>query len=282
MDASPTATESAVAGRRNHDAQREANDRLWARTDLVRPYATRLLRPAEVIILVRYREALAGRVLELGCGAGRLTGYLAELAAAVHGIDVSDAMLAYCGRAYPGVTLSRLDMRDIASMGVGAFDVVVAGFNVLDILDDADRGRVLAAIHEIVSPGGLLIMSSHNLAYAPRLAEPLVLLHRGLLRGVLTLMRGRRWRRNRRRLLPFEQNEPGYSILNDISHDFGALHYYITPQAQRAQLADHGFELVECLDLDGHWVEEGDPMPTCPELHYVARRVSVDSSPVEP
>jgi len=37
---------------------------MWARDDLVKRYATRDLRPAEVMLLVRYREALAGRVLD--------------------------------------------------------------------------------------------------------------------------------------------------------------------------------------------------------------------------
>jgi len=33
------------------------------------------------------------RILEIGCGAGRMTKYLAELFGEVHGVDVSDEMV---------------------------------------------------------------------------------------------------------------------------------------------------------------------------------------------
>ena len=92
---------------------------MWAREDLVEKYATRDLRPAEVMLLVRYREALAGRVLELGCGAGRLTGYLAQLAESVHAIDVSHSMVARCRQLYPAVSVEQRDL-DLSPLAAGA------------------------------------------------------------------------------------------------------------------------------------------------------------------
>ena len=80
------------------------------------------------------------------------------------------------------------------------------------------------------------------------------------------------WRRNRKRVLPFEHVEADYAVLNDASHDFKALHYYISRDSQERQLAIHGFTLVECLDLDGRPVPSGAAAEDCPELHYVARR----------
>jgi SAM-dependent methyltransferase len=254
------------------DAQRRANDRLWGRRGLVHAYATRVLRPVEVVLLVRYRDELSGRVVELGCGAGRLTGYLGEIAAAAHGIDISPEMVAYCRRTYPKVTFSEGDLRDVSTMEAGSYDAVFATYNVLDVLGDAERRHVLDGIHRVLPPGSLLIMSSHNLAYAPRLADPFRIRNRGLVATAMTLVQYPRWRRNRKRLLAFEQNEPGYSILNDISHDFSALHYYTSRDAQERQLNEHGFDLIECLDLDGRLVEPGDEAPDCPELQYVARR----------
>lgn len=184
--------------------QRRVNEELWSRTDLVKAYATRDLRPAEIMLLVRYRE---------------------------------------------------------------------------DVLDDEERRLALDAIHRVLAPNGLLIMSTHNRDYAPRRAEPLQLRGRSPLRVAITLARMPRWLRNRRRLLPLERDEAGYAILNDISHDFSALHYYIWHDAQRHQLAGHGFELLECLDLDGHRVEANHDAPDCPELHYVARRRATTGGP---
>jgi len=253
------------------DSQRLANDTLWSRTDLVKAYATRDLRPVEALLLRRYRGALSGRVLELGCGAGRLTGYLAELASTAHGVDISPAMLQRGRRAYPKAVFSETDLRDLSAFGAGSFDVVVAGYGVIDVLDDEERGCALDEAHRVLAAGGLLVMSSHNRDYAPRIEEPLRLRGRGPLRMAITLVRMPRWRRHRRRLLALERNEPGYAVLNDVSHDFSALHYYILRDAQERQLAAHGFELHECLDLDGRTVDGDHDAPDCPELHYVAR-----------
>jgi SAM-dependent methyltransferase len=262
------------------DEQRRANDRLWARKGLVGTYANRNLRPVEVLLLVRYREALSGRVLELGCGGGRVTGYLAEIATSAHGIDISSEMVEYCRQTYPKATFSEGDLRDVATMGQGSFDAVVAPNNVIDVLGDVERRAVLEGIRQVLSPGGLLILSSHNLANAPQRTEPLHFHWRGPFRTVLNLISWPRWELNRRRLQRFERNEAGYSILNDISHDFMALHYYITRDAQARQLAEQGFEFIECLDLEGRRVEPGENAADCSELQYVAIR-RPDVAPAE-
>lgn len=115
-------------------------------------------------------------------------------------------------------------------------------------------------------------MSSHNRAYAPRLGEPLRLRHRNPRNFVATAIRLPRWVRNRRRARRAESEAPEYAILNDISHDFLALHYYITRDAQQHQLTAHGFDLLACFDLEGRPVGPGESAADCPELHYVARR----------
>lgn len=253
-------------------AQRRVNDRLWARKSLVKRYANRTLRPVEAMLFARYATELSGRVLELGCGAGRLTGYLADIAATVHGIDISAAMVDYCRRTYPDVSFGVGDLRDVTRMDRGSFEAVVAGFNVLDVLDDADRRLVLDGIHGVLPVGGLLVMSSHNHAYIPRLADPIQIRGMGFYRAAVTLIRLPMWQLRRRRLRQFERSEARYAIRNDVSEDYMALHYYISREAQVRQLRDHGFDFVECLDLDGRPVEDGDDAPDMSELHYVARR----------
>jgi SAM-dependent methyltransferase len=252
--------------------QRSANDSIWKGGERVAGYATRTLRPVEVVVLVRHREALSGRVLELGCGAGRLTGYLAEIAAAVHGIDLSSEMVDYSRKRYPRATFSQGDLRDLASVGPGPWDAVVAAYNVIDILGDRARSELLDGIARLLPKGGLLVMSSHNRAVAGRLGDPLRLRGRSLRAALSTLLNLPRWRRNRQRLVAFERNEADYAILNDAAHDFSALHYYITRDGQQAQLEAHGFELLECLDLEGQSVGPGVTSGS-PELHYIARLV---------
>jgi SAM-dependent methyltransferase len=250
------------------DAQERANDRMWSRTDLVRQYANRQLRPAEVAVLVRYRDDLAGRVLELGCGAGRVTGYLAEIAAEVYAMDVSPAMVAACVRAYPAVKAEQGDLRDLSRYGDGSFDAIVAPYGVVDVLNDARRRHLLDELRRIVTPRGLVVFSSHNRnGPAPRLD----LGDGGLLRRAIRARHLPAWLRNRRRMLPLERREPAYAILNDVSHDWAGLHYYVTRDAQEEQLAEHGLSLVACLDADGRVVPPGGLASSSTELYYLTR-----------
>ncbi len=252
--------------------QERANHRIWAQGDLVAVYSTRELRPVEVLILVRYRDALRDRVLELGCGAGRLTGYLAEIARVAHGIDVSAAMVAAGRRDYPKASFSERDLMAISDFEPGSYDAVVAGYNVIDVFGAAERGRVLDRIFRVLAPGGQLIMSSHNLAYAPSIGRPWRMRFGDPLRLGIDLARLPRRMRNRRRMLRFQHVGPDHAILNDEAHDYALLHHYITRDAQERQLEQHGFTLVECLDLEGRPVEAGQQARGCSELHYVARR----------
>jgi SAM-dependent methyltransferase len=188
-------------------------------------------------------------------------------------------MVDYCRSRYPRGTFRKRDLRDVASLGNGKFDIVVAAYNTLDVLSDKERGAVLDGIRAILPDDGLLIFSSHNRAYARRLTEPMQLRGRGVRLLVATAIRLPRWRRNRRRVLPFEHVEGAYAVLNDVSHDFSALHYYISREAQQRQLAQHGFELLECLDLDGQCVEPGEKAADYSELHYVARPTAGAAQP---
>lgn len=254
-------------------AQREANDRLWLRRDLVSRYTGTELRPVEAVLLRRHADALSTRVLEIGSGAGRLTGHLAEIAEHATALDVSPHMLEALQASYPTVETQQGDLRDLGSFANGSFEAIVAGFNIADILDDRERADLLDAIHRILTPAGLLIISGHNLGAEHLITEPLEPRLRNPKGMVALLLWGRRWRRNRKRLLPHERRADNYAILNDVAHDFEGLHYYIGSDAQVRQLAEHGFEFVECLDPDGNPVAPGEAAPHATELHYVARRL---------
>lgn len=255
-------------------AQRRVNDGAWGGGRLVPAYANRRLRPVEVDLLVRYRDSLAGRVLELGSGAGRLTGYLAEISDAVEGVDLSAEMVAYSRRHYPKAQFRQGDLRDELIFGGRTWNAIVAPFNVVDVVDDADRRQLLDRVQHALEPGGLFIMSSHNRAVADRLGDPLRLVGVSPAEALAALARMPGWWLNRRRLRKFEHQEEAYAILNDQGHGYSLLHYYITRDAQERQLKDHGFELIDVRDLDGSPVAAGEAAAHCSELHYVARRVA--------
>jgi SAM-dependent methyltransferase len=258
--------------RRTDDSQTRIQTRLWQNTPgLVGEYANRTLRPVEALLIARYRDELSARVLELGPGAGRLTGYLIQLGADVLGLDISPAMVEYCRAHYPDGEFRVGDLRDLSTVGDDAFGAVVAGCNMLDLLSDAERKRTLTEIRRILVPGGLLVMSSHNAGHADRRRTPWQVLERNpvsLARNVAHLPRRVR---NRRRIRAHEQRAADHMLLNDEAHDFSTLHYYVSPDALTRQFEALGFAVPDRLDLDGRPVPPGDTAPHAPEIHYAVR-----------
>lgn len=246
------------------------NASTWAHPRFVRHYRKTDLRPVEVMLLQSY-EQFRGRVIELGCGTGRVTGHLVAGGAEVDAVDVSAPMLAEARRRHPRATFHLLDMRGIGSFAEASFDAVIATCNVLDVLDDDDRRAVLRDVRRLLRPDGILVFSSHNRGHITRLREPWQLPLRSPPRLVNGLIRLPFRLRNRRRLQPFVVHGDDYEILNDAAHDWRLLQYYIAPAAQRRQLADCGFELLASLTLDGAPVSDGEDAAEHVELHYVAR-----------
>ena len=62
----------------------------------------------------------------------------------------------------------------------------------------------------------------------------------------------------------FERHEPDYAILNDVGHGYAVMHYYVTRDSQVSQFEAHGFEVLDCLDLDGTPVGPGEASRTIP------------------
>jgi SAM-dependent methyltransferase len=273
--AHPTRTDAAAVQVTPDQAQRAASDRVWGPGGLLRRYGGRRLRPAERVLFERYSEALSGTVLELGCGGGRLTAHLAGLTNSVTGVDLALTMVEHCRTAYPQATFRQGDLRDLSAFESESWDAIVAGFAVIDVLSDDERQAFLDEAHRLLRPAGLLIFSTHNLACAPRLRGPLRSINAtNPVSFVSQVLRLPRSARNRRRLLPFQQFCPDHAILNDPAHDFSLLHYYITRDEQEHQLARHGFELRECLRMDGELVGAGEQAADWDELHYAATRTS--------
>jgi SAM-dependent methyltransferase len=256
------------------------NEATWARGAHVRSYANRNLRPVEVLLLVRLREDFSGAVLEIGCGAGRISGYLVALAREFHGIDVSSQMIDECRRRYAGGDFAVGNVSNLTRFHDDSLGAVVAGWNLLDVFDDAERRSALREIRRVLAPGGVLVMSSHNRAYLPRVRPPWHIrvegLRRGRPRGALEfgadVVRAPRRISRHRRLRPLERRTADFALISDGSHEFSLVHYFIDPAAQFRQFREEGLEPELAADLDGRPLGPGDDAPDCPEIHYVARK----------
>jgi SAM-dependent methyltransferase len=71
--------------------------------------------PVERGLLHAFAELVGkgGAVADLGCGPGRVTGYLASLGLSVFGVDLSESMLAIARRENPGLRFERGSMLDL-------------------------------------------------------------------------------------------------------------------------------------------------------------------------
>jgi SAM-dependent methyltransferase len=244
---------------------------VWGRGRQVDEYANRTLRPVETAILSRYGAELGGRVLELGSGAGRLTGYLGELSTRVHGLELAADMVAYASARYPGIAFDQGDLRALDRYEDASFDAIIAPWNVLDVLGHAERLRILGEARRLLDGPGLLVFSTHNRAAAAAVPPPTRIRRHDPLRAAADVARMPRRVRNRRRVAAGQEEHAEYAIVNDSALDYSLLHYYIARDDQERQLAGAGFHLIECLDLDGRVVPPGAAAAECSELHYVAR-----------
>ena len=91
-------------------------------------------KPLDRAMLAAFAEMVrasgAGPVADIGCGPGRVTGYLNDLGLPVFGIDLSPAMIAIARRTYPGLrfevgSMLVLDLPDAALGGVLAWYSVI-------------------------------------------------------------------------------------------------------------------------------------------------------------
>jgi SAM-dependent methyltransferase len=101
------------------------------------------------------------RILDAGCGPGRVGGRLGILGHHVVGVDIDPELIAAAEAEHPGVIwLSRdLAVLDLAVDGISErFDVIVSAGNVMTFLDPATRRDVLGRLAAHLAPDGRLVV----------------------------------------------------------------------------------------------------------------------------
>ncbi|MFZ3566136.1 class I SAM-dependent methyltransferase [Streptomyces sp. BH097] len=100
------------------------------------------------------------RVLDAGCGTGRVMIRLAELGYDCVGIDLDASMLDVARERAPQLPWFRTDLAefDPAALGIATdFDLVVAAGNVLPLLTPGTEATVVERLAAALRPGGLLV-----------------------------------------------------------------------------------------------------------------------------
>jgi len=107
------------------------------------------------------REHRGRRVLDAGCGTGRVAIELAARGYDVAGVDLDASMLGTARAKAPGIVwveadLARLDTLD-ADLGTVPFDLAVLAGNVMIFVAPGTEPAVLAGLAGRIRPGGLLV-----------------------------------------------------------------------------------------------------------------------------
>lgn len=120
------------------------------------------MRPWLEDALARLRLAPGARVLEIGCGAGPISCFLAARGYDVLGLDVSATAIAMATQHAVDLGLSaRFAVADVLAMdGDTQFDLVVDGHCLHCIVFDDERHRLLASIARRMAVGGAFVVET--------------------------------------------------------------------------------------------------------------------------
>lgn len=114
-----------------------------------------------------------GRLIDLGCGTGRLARQLVPLGFSYIGVDLSEEMLA-TARAHwrdsqfaDRVEFVQGNIVDLADIDDNSFDYAACLFSTLGMLrGHSHRQTSLSSAYRVLKPGGLLILHAHNRWFA--------------------------------------------------------------------------------------------------------------------
>ena len=136
-----------------------------------------LFEPAVVDPVVEFLAGLAGRgaAVEFGIGTGRIALPLARRGIPVHGIDLSEAMVARL-RAKPGAEQIGVTIGDFATAAVeGRFSVAYLVFNtIMNLTSQEEQAACFQNVAAHLAPGGCFVIEV--------MVPALLLLHDGVVK----------------------------------------------------------------------------------------------------
>lgn len=97
------------------------------------------------------------RVLDAGCGTGRVAIELARRGHSVLGVDADLDMLATARTKAPDLSWIHADLADLGAHSTETFDVVLLAGNVMIFLAPGTEERVMGELVDRLAPGGLLV-----------------------------------------------------------------------------------------------------------------------------
>src|SRR5262249_55526483 len=108
-----------------------------------------------------------GRLIDLGCGSGRLLLDFAGRGFSVVGVDLSEPMLQVAAgkaaQAGQTVSLLKANLVELDAVANSSFDYAACLFSTLGMIDGhAERRRMIGHAHRLLRPGGTFLSHVHN------------------------------------------------------------------------------------------------------------------------
>lgn len=121
---------------------------------------TRAEAPLDLAMLDHFAAAVgagSGPILDAGCGAGRITQYLAHRGCRVEGLDLSPAMIAAARRDHPDLTFAVGSIAELPHPG-SRFAGVLLWYSTIHTPPD-HLGRVFTEVARVLHAGGYLLIA---------------------------------------------------------------------------------------------------------------------------
>jgi SAM-dependent methyltransferase len=111
-----------------------------------------------------------GRLVDLGCGTGRLLLHFARRAFSCFGVDLSEAMLDVVRekavREWLSVERMKANLVELDPLPAASFDYAACLFSTLGMIRGRDhRATFLKHVRRVLKPGGVFVLHAHNAGY---------------------------------------------------------------------------------------------------------------------
>jgi len=128
---------------------------------------------ADLALWEELADQCAGRILELGCGTGRVARHLARRGHRVVGVDANAALIAELSRSAAAPTIEAV-LADVRDFELGSeFELAIAPMQLIQLLDSADqRLACLRSVERHLAAGGAAAFAIVESVPAPTDAPP--------------------------------------------------------------------------------------------------------------
>ena len=104
-----------------------------------------------------------GRVIDLGCGTGRMLAPLAQKGCSVVGVDLAEPMLRVAREKVAGADLVKANLVELDCLAEESFDAAVCLFSTLGMVaGQVERRRVVGHAFRLLRAGGIFVLHVHN------------------------------------------------------------------------------------------------------------------------